>query len=159
MPDTPIRDLLSAGAVRVGLPAPSKEAVLDGVVDLLDGHPAVLDLEGVRENVHAREARMSTGVGSGLAIPHARSGGVTGTTAAFAVTADPVGFGAIDGEPVQLVFLLVGPERERSHHLVWLSRVSRLMNRAGFRADLLAAKTPEAVLDVFALEESAIAPA
>ena len=118
MPETPIRDLLSTGAVRVGLPAPSKAAVLDGVVDLLAGHPVVLDLDGIREDVHAREARMSTGVGSGLAIPHARSGGVNGSAAAFAVTAEPGGFGASDGEPVQLVFLLVGPERERSHHLV-----------------------------------------
>ena len=159
MPETPIRDLLSSGAVRVGLAAPSKAAVLDGMVDLLAGHPAVLDLDGVREEVHAREARMSTGVGSGLAIPHARSGGVTGTAAAFAITAEPIGFGSIDGAPVRLVFLLVGPERERGHHLVWLSRVSRLMNRAGFRADLLAARTADDVLDAIALEESSMAGA
>jgi len=152
-----ISDLLEPATVRVGLPGGDKDAVLDALVDLLDGHPAVDDLEQVRADVHARERQMSTGVGKGLGLPHARSGAVRETVAAFAVMRQGVAFDAIDAQPVRLVFLLVGPEGERSRHIRLLSRISRLMNQDDFRASLLAAETPEAALDLFREAEEALA--
>lgn len=152
-----ISDLLEPATVRVGLPGGDKDAVLDALVDLLDGHPAVDDLEQVRADVHARERQMSTGVGKGLGLPHARSGAVRETVAAFAVMRQGVAFDAIDAQPVRLVFLLVGPEGERSRHIRLLSRISRLMNQDDFRASLLAAETPEVALDLFREAEEALA--
>ena len=152
-----ISDLLTAEVIRVGLPSGEKSAVIDALVDLLDGHPAVLDLDRVRADVHARERQMSTGVGKGLALPHARSAAVSDTVAAFATTAEPVAFDAMDGEKVRLLFLLVGPEGERGRHIRLLSRISRLMNRDAFRAALLEAESPEAVLGFFRHAEGALA--
>lgn len=152
-----ISDLLDPATVRVGMPGRDKDAVLDALVDLLDGHPAVDDLEQVRADVHARERQMSTGVGKGLGLPHARSGAVRETVAAFAVMREGIAFDSIDARPVRLVFLLVGPEGERSRHIRLLSRISRLMNQDEFRASLLAAETPEAALGLFREAEEALA--
>jgi PTS system fructose-specific IIA component len=141
--------LLAPGRVRVGLPGATKEDVIEGVVGLLAGAPAVTDLRRVRADVFGREALMSTGVGKGLALPHARTGAVTETVAAFAVTAAPMDYGAFDGEPVRLVLLLLGPEAERGTHVRLLSRISRLMSDDAFRARLVTAPTSQAVLDAF----------
>src|SRR5690606_20750436 len=72
-----VASLLTPERVRVGLSVESKEEAIEAVVQLLDGAPAVRDLGRVREDVFAREAVMSTGVGKGLALPHARTHAVT----------------------------------------------------------------------------------
>ena len=152
-----ISNLLAPEVICVGLDVASKDEAIDRLVDLLDGHEAVADLDQVRADVHARERQMSTGVGKSLALPHARTSAVTSTVAAFATTAKPLDFDAIDGEPVRLVFLLVGPDGERGRHIRLLSRISRLMNRDAFRAALLEAESPEAVLGFFRHAEDTIA--
>lgn len=144
-----ISDLLTPETVRVGLAGQEKGEVLDAVIGLIGDNAAVDDLAQVRRDVFAREQQMSTGVGMGLALPHARSAAVTDTVAALAVTAEPVPFGSHDGEPVRLLFLLVGPEKERSRHIRLLGRVSRLMNQDVFRRRLLAASNPGEVLTLF----------
>ena len=144
-----ISDLLSPETVRVGMPGTEKDEVINAVVDLLDGHPAVEDLDAVRHDVFEREAQMSTGVGLGLALPHARTTAVTETVAALAITKEPVPFEAHDGEPVRLLFLLVGPEQARGRHIRLLGRVSRLMNHDPFRRQLLAATTTDEALALF----------
>jgi PTS system fructose-specific IIA component len=153
-----ISDLLTPETVRVELPGREKEEVLGAVIDLLSGRPAVEDPVQVRRDVLARERQMSTGVGMGLALPHARSAAVTDTVAALAITAEPVSFESHDGEPVRLLFLLVGPEKERGRHIRLLGRVSRLMNQASFRRRLLAASSPAEVLALFREAEAELAP-
>ena len=103
-----------------------------------------------------REALMSTGVGKGLALPHARTAAVRETVAAFAVTAEPVDYHALDGQAVRLVFLLCGPEGERGSHITLLSRVSRLMNDDAFRARLQDAPDAATVLAAFREAEERI---
>lgn len=144
-----ISDLLLPETVRVGMPGVEKDEVLNAVIDLLDGHPAVENLDDVRRDVFEREAQMSTGVGLGLALPHARTTAVTETVAALAITEEPVPFEAHDGEPVRLLFLLVGPDQARGRHIRLLGRVSRLMNHDPFRRQLLAATTSDEALALF----------
>lgn len=153
---TEIHQLLSPRTIRVGLPGQAKEEIIDRLVDLLDDHPAVVDLDRVRGAVFEREEVMSTGVGKGLALPHAKTSAVTDTVAAFAITAEPIDFGSIDNEPVRLVFLLLGPETAKSQHIKLLSRISRLMNRDPFRERLLKAPGAEEVLEIFEDGESQI---
>lgn len=150
-----IADLLSPSRVLVKLAETDKFNLIDALVDSLDGASEVTDLDQVRADVRAREALMSTGVGQGLALPHARSRAVTNTLAAFAVTESPVDYEALDGQPVRLAFLLVGPEEERGRHVRLLSRLSRLMARDTFRADLLDAPDAEAVIAAFRDAEAA----
>ncbi len=144
-----IAQLLTPRAVRVHLPGGTKDEVLNALVDVLAGDPSVLDLEGLRRAVLAREAMMSTGVGKGLALPHAKTSAVSGMVAAFATTAQPIDYNAIDDAPVRLLFLLVGRDRDTSEHIKTMSRVSRLMNDAAFRALLLDARDPETIAALF----------
>lgn len=151
-----VSELLTPATVRVGLEGADKPAVLNALVDLLAGHDAVADLDQLRQDVFVREAKLSTGVGLGLGLPHARTGGVRSTVAAFATTAEPVPFEAHDNEPVRLLLLLVGPEGERGNHVKLLGRISRLMNRPEFRDALLAAETSDEALALFREAEAAL---
>lgn len=149
-----VHDLLTPETVRVGLPGSTKEDVLTNVVQLLEGHPTITDLDAVRDAIIERERIMSTGVGKGLALPHAKTPAVRESVAAFAVTREPIDFGSIDNIPVRLIFLLVGTEAAKSEHIKILSRVSRLMNREHVRERLLDVERPEDVLTIFESGES-----
>ncbi|WP_022835786.1 PTS sugar transporter subunit IIA [Salisaeta longa] len=143
---TDISQLLEPSSIRIALEGASKDAVIDALVDVLRGHPAVDSIEAVRRAVKAREAVMSTGVGKGLALPHAKTDAVRETVGAFAITQQGIDYGAIDSEPVRLVLLLVGPEADKSQHIKILGRISRLVGRSDVREELLAAASPEAVI-------------
>lgn len=130
----------------MGLPGQTKNDVITALLNVVAMHPAVIDPEGMRQAVFEREQMMSTGVGKGLGLPHAKTKAVTATVAAFAITADPVDFAAIDDEKVRLVFLLVGTEAAKSEHIKILSRISRLLNRDAFRERLLQAHDADEVL-------------
>ena len=86
-----------------------------------------------------RESVQSTGIGSGVAIPHGRSAAVRELSMVAGVTPSPVPFDAIDGEPVRLVFLIVGPEASAGLHVKILSRIARLVRRDPVRQQLLEA--------------------
>lgn len=144
-----IHQLLKPETVQVGLPGNTKEQVINHLINLLEGHPAVVDLDEVRRAVFEREQVMSTGVGKGLGLPHAKTPAVRESIAAFAVTAEPVDFGSIDNTEVRLLFMLVGTEAGKSQHIKILSRISRLMNRHAFRNRLLSATGAGEVLRIF----------
>jgi mannitol/fructose-specific phosphotransferase system IIA component (Ntr-type) len=153
---TEINQLLRPEHVRIGLPGSSKHELIDALVDVLAGHPGVDRLEDVRAAIFEREEMMSTGVGKGLGLPHAKTPAVTETVAAFATTAEPVDFGAIDDEPIQLLLLLVGPEEHKSQHVKILGRISRLVSRDGLRERLLSADAPDTIIDVLRAGEAAL---
>jgi mannitol/fructose-specific phosphotransferase system IIA component (Ntr-type) len=120
-----------------------KQAVLRELVHLVaDGGKD--QFEDILRAVQAREAVLSTGIGYGVAIPHGKSPLVADLRLAAGRAAAPVPFDALDGEPVQLFFLLVGPESAAGPHIKALSRISRLVRREPFRQRLLAAQDAEA---------------
>ena len=119
------------------------------MLDLLADHPNVTDFEGACEAVFQREEMMSTGVGKGLALPHAKTGAVEGIIAAFATTQHPIAYGSVDDIPVSMLFLMISTERAKSQHIKLLSRVSRLMNEEDFRSRLLEAELSAEVLQIF----------
>ncbi|MEO8090974.1 MAG: PTS sugar transporter subunit IIA [Gemmatimonadales bacterium] len=92
--------------------------------------------------VQEREANGSTGIGFGVAIPHARAAGVPELSLVCGVSASPVPFDAIDGEPVRLFFLIVGPPASAGQHLQLLGRIARLVRHEDVRRRLFAAATP-----------------
>ena len=93
--------------------------------------------------VEEREAVLSTGIGFGVAIPHARSPQLRELGLVCGVSPSPVPFDAIDGEPVRLFFLIVGPEASAGQHVKVLSRIARLVRRESLRQRLCEAKTPD----------------
>ncbi len=132
----------------------SKKDLINALVDTLEDQlESKEQVEEVRNAVLERESIMSTGVGKGLAIPHAKTKAVEENLAAFALLKEPLDFNSIDNEPVRLVFLLVGPESNNSQHIKLLSRISRLMNSGSFREEILSCTTSEEILNAFRVEE------
>ena len=144
---TKINQLLDPERVRIGLSGTEKSDVIDTLVDVLAGDEAIDSLKAVRTAIFEREQKMSTGVGKGLGLPHAKTPAATDTVAAFATTDEPVDFGAVDDVPVQLLLLLVGPEEHKSQHVKILGRISRLVSRDSLRKRLVEADTPDAVIE------------
>ena len=95
-----------------------------------------------------RESVQSTGIGFGVAIPHGRSAAVPDLSMVAGVTPSPVPFDAIDGEPVRLVFLIVGPEASAGLHVKILSRIARLVRRDAVRQQLLEATSADEFYNV-----------
>jgi len=104
--------------------------------------------DAVLSAVMERESVQSTGIGFGVAIPHGRCGAVRELTMVAAVSAEPVPFDAIDGEPVRLFFLIVGPESSAGLHVKILSRIARLVRRDTVRQQLLEATTADAFYNI-----------
>ena len=104
--------------------------------------------EDVLEAVLERESVQSTGVGFGVAIPHGRCAAVRELAMVAGVSPSPVPFDAIDGEPVRLFFLIVGPEASAGLHVKILSRIARLVRRDTVRQQLLEATTADAFYNV-----------
>ncbi|HKJ30636.1 MAG TPA: PTS sugar transporter subunit IIA [Balneolales bacterium] len=148
-----ICNLLNSKNVLPHLKAENKDEVIAKLIETLSGKVENSVIENVREAVFERENIMSTGVGKGLAIPHGKAKGLSNNYAAFALLDEPVPYEAIDGMPVKMVFLLVGPETHNSTHIKMLSRISRLMNNAEFREQLQQCETPEDIIDAFKAEE------
>ena len=132
----------------------SKEGIINELVDSLRGDENILDLEIVREVVLEREKIMSTGIGSGFAIPHGKTNAVKGIVAVFGKLKNPIDFDSIDGKPVNLIFLMVGREDAVGEHIKMLSRISRIMNKEEVHDKLLMAETADQILKIFEDEES-----
>ena len=148
-----VYELLNQKNILTGFTSHNKNDVINELVDLLTGDERVLDLEEVRKCVFEREEKMSTGVGKGFAIPHGKTNSVTDIIAAFGKSITPIEYNSLDGEPVQLVFLLIGKENLLAKHIKLLSRISRMMNNEEFRKKLIEAENKESILKIFQEEE------
>ncbi|MGE5927179.1 MAG: PTS sugar transporter subunit IIA [Gemmatimonadota bacterium] len=137
-----LTDLLSPERVAVPLSARDKPGIIRELATLLVDRVGG-DLEDVVTAVREREAVLSTGIGFGVAIPHGRSPTVPELAIVGGSTPEPVPFDAIDGAPVQIFFMLVGPERCAGQHVKALGRIARLVRGDALRARLLASRTPE----------------
>lgn len=148
-----IFSLLNTQTVLPRLDAENKDEVLDKMVSSLEETVSNEELDKIREAVFEREKIMSTGVGKGLAIPHGKAAGIEQTYAAFAILKEPVDYEAIDDQPVNMIFLLVGPQSSNSLHIKMLSRISRLMNNSDFRKRLRECSSAEQIIEQFKSEE------
>jgi fructose-specific phosphotransferase system IIA component len=149
-----ISDILDESMIRTQMTGISKGEIIDQMIEIVSTSAKVLDIEKVRTAIFDREKIMSTGVGNGFAIPHGKTDAVTDVVAAFAVTAKEIDYESLDEQPVRLIFLLVGKDSMVGPHIKLLSRISRLMNKEDFRAKLLTAESPKAIMNVFKTEEA-----
>jgi len=148
-----IYSLLETSTIIVNQEFSGKVELLNQMIDTLKNRVTEAQLEEIRSAVFEREKIMSTGVGKNLAIPHGKVTSIDEHLASFALLKDPIDFESIDGNPVNMAFLLIGPEKKNSAHIKLLSRISRLMNNSSFRESLSDCKTEQDVYDVFELEE------
>jgi fructose-specific phosphotransferase system IIA component len=148
-----VSELLKSEFIISDLKGESKEEIINELIDLFKNDPRVEDIEKVRSAVLDREKVMSTGVGKGFAIPHGKTNAVKEIVGAFGKIKDGIDYDALDGNPVNLVFLLVGKDNLISTHIKLLSRISRLMNKDDFRHRLKEANTADEIVKLFSDEE------
>jgi fructose-specific phosphotransferase system IIA component len=148
-----VHELLNPKYILTDFKSDNKDKVINELVDLLKDDERVIDLEEVRKCVFDREKIMSTGVGKGFAIPHGKTNSVTDIIAVFGKSREPIEYNSLDGEPVNLVFLMIGKDTLVSKHIKLLSRISRLMNNDEFRDKLVNADSKESILKIFEEEE------
>ncbi|MGQ0560575.1 MAG: PTS sugar transporter subunit IIA [Gemmatimonadota bacterium] len=137
-----LTELLTIDRIRIPLQATTKEDLLRELVGVITSETADQQEEVLRA-VREREAVLSTGIGNGVAIPHGKSPLVPELVMAAGRTAGPVDFDSLDGQPVHLLFMLVGPETAAGPHIKALSRISRLVRKDSVREQLIGAQTAE----------------
>jgi PTS system nitrogen regulatory IIA component len=150
-----ICDILKQPLLLADLQAADKEGVLREMADHLAAH--AVDVQAPAGEVLSallnRERLGSTGVGEGVAIPHAKIGGLKNLVACFGRVPSGVPFDAIDYQPVRLIFVLLVPENSAGAHLKALARISRLLKNAEFRDRLLRLQGREELYRAFVEED------
>lgn len=139
-----LADLIPSDGVALDLGASSRKQVLQSLADLA-ARETGLNARTIFDAVLQRERLGSTGVGQGVAIPHARLAGIPAVAGFFARLKTPIDFDSIDGRPADLVFMLLAPEDAGAEHLKALARVSRLLRREDIRQRLRAAPDADAI--------------
>jgi len=145
-------EVLSPEAIRTDLVARDKESTLRELSRIFAETDGVLDEEAVYKVFADRERLASTGVGSGVAIPHGRLE-IEYFQAVMAICPRGVPFDSIDGEPARIFFAVLGPQRNPAEQLKVLARISRVLKDAAVRERLLAAPDGRAAFEILAEEE------
>ena len=143
-------DILSQERVTTELTASSKEESLLALARLFTRDDTVLEARSVFDVLNERERLASTGIGSGVAIPHGRIAALDKLRAALAISPEGIPFDAIDGAPVRIVVGVLAPQHHTGDHLRILARVSRLLRSREVRESLLGATSAQAAYDVIA---------
>ncbi len=149
-----IADILKEDKILIDFKGSQKIDILNEMIDMFIGDSRVLDIDTIRTVVLEREEIMSTGVGNGFAIPHGKTNMVSEMVAGFGLLKEPIEFDALDGKPVNLIFLLIGQADSVGQHLKMLSRVSRIMNQESVRTRLTNAGTSSEILQILDEEDS-----
>ncbi len=147
-----IENILTPGRSLVNVPGGSKKRVLEQIAKVLGPDLPDLDSQTIFESFIAREKLGSTGFGNGIAIPHCRMPGCASPLSAVLRLDVPVDFDAIDGAPVDLLFVLLVPEAATDEHLELLRQIASMLDREDVRERLRRASTGQelyqAVVDI-----------
>jgi len=143
-----LSDFVVRDAILVDLKATGKEEAIREIVRSLRdaGQVAEADYEGVVRAILGREELGSTGIGQGVAVPHTRHPTVQRLVGTVALSKHGVDFAALDGDPVNIFFLLISPPNQPGDHLRALENISRHLKDEEFVNSLRQAKTPDAVV-------------
>ncbi|AUB52854.1 PTS fructose transporter subunit IIABC [Enterococcus mundtii] len=148
-----IKDLMIKDAMIMDLQATDKKGAIDEMVQKMYDAGRISDIETYKQGILAREAQTSTGLGDGIAMPHAKNAAVKEATVLFAKSNKGVDYEALDGQPTFLFFMIAAPEGANDTHLQALAALSRLLIDPDFVGKLKEAGTPEEVQELFQTAE------
>ena len=146
-----ISELISEDTIIVSLSSTNKNAVIKELASALNSVSKLNDLEGYIQAIHEREALGSTGVGFGIAIPHAKSNTVKEPALAYGFHQEGIDYEALDGEKSQLFFMIAAPEGEANLHLQTLAKLSRKLMNDEFRDGLKNLKDKTEIINQLSL--------
>ncbi|HFI0677883.1 TPA: fructose-specific PTS transporter subunit EIIC [Streptococcus suis] len=150
-----IQDVLRKDVMLLDLQATSKEAVIDEMITSLVDKGYVTDFEVFKTGILNREAQTTTGLGDGIAMPHAKNDAVKVATVLFAKSNKGVDYASLDGQPTDLFFMIAAPEGANDTHLAALAELSKYLMKPGFADKLRSVSSPEEVIAVFDEAEAA----
>ncbi len=143
-----ITDLLSKDSVELNVSASSKDDIINKMTELMLKTGKITDANAYKELVIKREEEGSTGVGEGIAIPHGKGDCVKEPGLVAMVVPEGVEYDALDGKPVNLLFMIAAPNTSDNVHLDVLSRLSTMLMDTEFKNKLISAKSKEEFLDI-----------
>lgn len=148
-----ITSILQQAAIIPELKAKDKNSVIQELAELIAKVEPSINVDGLVKILLEREALGSTGIGSGVAIPHGKLSQIDHIVAAFGRSPAGIDFDSQDGEPAHLFFALIAPENTAGLHLKALAKLSRLLKETGFRQKLLQAQDAASLYKIIKEED------
>jgi len=145
---------LTPQRIKAPLSATDKEGIIDEMLNVLEASGDITDRDRARQAVLEREHTRTTGIGDGLALPHGKTGAASKLVMAVGVSPAGVDFNSIDGKPVQLVVMLIGPREQTGEQIQALARIARIMSNDQFRKKLISLDTSQRIFDAIKEKES-----
>jgi fructose-specific phosphotransferase system IIA component len=149
-----LTQVLQPNCVKVPLQGKDKQSVITELVDLLDANKKLLNKEVALQAVLAREQTKSTGIGSGIAIPHGKCSAVRELVIAMGIAGQAIDFNSVDNKPVSIIILLISPIDQTGPHIQALAKISRLMLDEALRNKLARAASAEEVCELLTNKEN-----
>ena len=146
--------ILKPSCVKVPLEGKDKLSAITELVNVLDANKLLSDRDDALQSVLTREQTKSTGIGSGVAIPHGKCKAVRELVMAIGIARQPVDFGSVDGKPVSIIILLISPSDQTGPHIQALAQISRLMLDETLRNKLAKAGSAEEVCGLLSSKEN-----
>jgi mannitol/fructose-specific phosphotransferase system IIA component (Ntr-type) len=140
-----LQDLFLPSRIKCRVEAEDKTEVFEELVDLLVNQYQLDCRDEILEAIKRREAKMSTGIKRGIAIPHAKTSFTHGVIGVLGISQPGIDYESLDGEPVHLLFLLVSSEEDAGTHLAVLKKIALIVENPDFNKETLAAGDPERV--------------
>lgn len=157
-PSNALSSLLSVDVIKTGLESEDKEEAFEELLELLARAGKITDRAGAMDAVARREDEQSTGIGSGVAIPHGKHASISSLTCALGISQTGVDFDAIDDEPAYVIFFVLAVPDNPGPHVALLAGISRLLTQPGFIRKLRDARSPEEVLSIIRATEEELEP-
>ena len=141
-------DVLKENQIFLNFEAENKEKAIEKFVSSLQQTGSIKEPEALKDALFEREKLGTTGVGGGIAMPHARSSAIKDLSVAFFRSESGIDFKAIDNGPVNLIFMLLAPVSSGGPYLKLLAKISRLLRSEDFKTALLEAKSPAEIMQI-----------
>ncbi|MFF2875888.1 fructose-specific PTS transporter subunit EIIC [Gottfriedia sp. NPDC057991] len=151
-----ITELLKIDTVLIDLNSSSKMSVIDELIQVLNHAGKLNDKQQFKEAILTREGQSTTGIGEGIAIPHAKTAAVKTPAIAFGRSKDGIDYESLDGQPAHLFFMIAASEGANNAHLETLSRLSSLLMDEEFRGSLLSAKDANEIIQLIDQKEKSL---
>ena len=142
-----LKEILTPNLVTTDLPGHDKRSVIRHLLELLAQSGQVKDVDLALEDLLEHEAKMSTGMENGIAIPHAKSDAVDGLIAALGITRRKINFECLDRKPAQIFIMTLSPKGTGGPHVQFLTEIGRLLQDKRRRKRMVRARTSQALLD------------
>ncbi len=149
-----LTQIMQPSCVKVPLEGPDKESVIIELVDLLDANGLLNDRDVVLDAVMKREQTQSTGIGSGIAIPHGKCDAVKELVMGMGIAHEPIDFASVDDKGVTIVIILVSPLDKTGPHIQALAKISKLMLDEQFRQALTKAASTDEIYELVSAKEN-----